>query len=404
MKTTYKIIIGIFLAFGVSSNAAFAQDDISDVKQECKLGMFVAYKIDNSKSACVTPSTLDKLIARSWAFGHDGKDGIYVDANSAAENFIGCNVNQIPIQGGYFLLPENPIEFLEIRETTRDGYKGFGIIFHNPTDKVFSPRGPVPYIFADCLSPPAQSFTDCIDNRSRLFNDDKWPILECTTRNEEFFSINDADEKKKRSGISIYTMNFLSSQTLEIVGKTDRTDAEISFGITAPNGDEISEWREFAVSEGEFKTTVTTGGPLWEEQDGFYTITATQDISYYAADTQFELRGGVIIPEHVSALDYMIETENVTYGNQYKITGGTIDEITYDAGSNSIAILLIDAEEGYVEIVIPSDLLFSNNKTLGDYSVLLDGKEIIFGQLSPILLKIPFEKETKKIEIVGLTE
>lgn len=38
------------------------------------------------------------------------------------------------------------------------------------------------------------------------------------------------------------------------------------------------------------------------------------------------------------------------------------------------------------------------------YSVIVDGEEVVFEQLSPIMVKVPFEKGAKQIEIVGITE
>ena len=45
-----------------------AQDDLFSLYRDCDKGMFVAYKIDNSKSACVHPETLRELVSRGWAF------------------------------------------------------------------------------------------------------------------------------------------------------------------------------------------------------------------------------------------------------------------------------------------------------------------------------------------------
>ncbi|MEX0595352.1 MAG: hypothetical protein WD512_02550, partial [Candidatus Paceibacterota bacterium] len=59
-------------------------------------------------------------------------------------------------------------------------------------------------------------------------------------------------------------------------------------------------------------------------------------------------------------------------------------------------------EKGFIQIVLPTGLLVPiNEEAFADYFITLDGKEAHFEQLSPIVIKIPFEKDTKKIEIIG---
>ena len=105
--------------------------------------------------------------------------------------------------------------------------------------------------------------------------------------------------------------------------------------------------------------------------------------------------------ESEMTFDYVIESDNVTYGSQYQISGGIVDEITYDAHSNSLIISLNESEKGYLQIVIQTGLLHSLDQIPFTYFVIVDEEEVIFEQLSPILLKIPFEKDTQKIEIIG---
>lgn len=103
----------------------------------------------------------------------------------------------------------------------------------------------------------------------------------------------------------------------------------------------------------------------------------------------------------IPTFDYVIESDDVTYGSQYQIVGGTIDGIIYDKHSNSLIVLLSESEQGFLQILIQTGLLHSLDQSPFTYFVLVDGDEVFFEQLSPILLKIPFEKDTKKIEIIG---
>ena len=106
----------------------------------------------------------------------------------------------------------------------------------------------------------------------------------------------------------------------------------------------------------------------------------------------------------VPTFDYIIKKHNVTFGSQYQISGGAVDEIIYDENSNSLVIALSESELGYLQIVIQTGVLHQLRQLPFDYFVLVDGKEVAFEQLSPIILKIPFEKGTKQIEIIGTNE
>ena len=139
-----------------------------------------------------------------------------------------------------------------------------------------------------------------------------------------------------------------------------------------------------------------------QSQDELTTITESFN-KKYGLDTEIpEIWDDSWSVGNWTTFDYEIESENVTYGSQYEITGGTVDEIRYDKHSNSLIISLNESEKGHIKIVIQTGLLYSFDKMPStNYFVVADGKEVIFEQLSPILLKIPFEKDTKRIEIIG---
>lgn len=274
----------------------FAQEQFL-LERECKKGMFVAYKIDNSKSACVNPDTLRELISREWAFPHFNQGGWGVDANSTIDLQETCDKNQIVIQGGYSPYSKTDVlEFVEIKEKEIEGYPGIVLTLYNPTDSnIGSGKVPGISVWIDCLDPAVSDFYEC-QEASHYTNTKNWPILECRTLDGKHFFIDENEEMAKNSGLEFYTINYLSPNSLEFVGKTDRVDQEISFIITAPNDDEISTWSEFAPIDGEFRVTVSTEDPLWKQQDGIFTIIAKQvDIPYYEAFSEFELKDGKII-------------------------------------------------------------------------------------------------------------
>lgn len=116
------------------------------------------------------------------------------------------------------------------------------------------------------------------------------------------------------------------------------------------------------------------------------------------------IKRGWTIYDVPNTFDYVIEAEGVTYGSQYEISGGTVDKIVYDEHRNSLIISLNGVKQGYLQLVIQTGLLHSPRELPFNYIVIEDGEEIEFEQLSPIILKIQFEKETKQIEIVGVAE
>lgn len=115
-------------------------------------------------------------------------------------------------------------------------------------------------------------------------------------------------------------------------------------------------------------------------------------------------RGWAKIDNLPRTFDYVIEKDTVTYGSQYEISGGIVEDIVYNKVSNSLILSLIESEEGYLQIVIQTGLLHSHRQLPREYVVLEDDKEVVFEQFSPILLKIPFEKGTSQIEIIGINE
>ena len=117
--------------------------------------------------------------------------------------------------------------------------------------------------------------------------------------------------------------------------------------------------------------------------------------------TKLVERGWAKINKMPSTFDYVIKKGNVTFGSQYEIVGGIVNEIVYDGDSNSLIIPFSESEGGHIQIVIQEGVLHQHLQLPYSYSVLIDGKNTSFDQFSPILLKIPFEKDIHQIEIIG---
>jgi len=82
------------------------------------------------------------------------------------------------------------------------------------------------------------------------------------------------------------------------------------------------------------------------------------------------------------AFDYEIESDGVTYGSQYQIVDGIVDDITYDKHSNSLIVSLSESDKGFLQILIQMGLLHSIDQSPFTYFVLVDGDETFFEQLS----------------------
>ena len=115
------------------------------------------------------------------------------------------------------------------------------------------------------------------------------------------------------------------------------------------------------------------------------------------------LRGWTVF-DAPATFDYVIKIDGATHGNQYQISGGIVDEIVFDEHRNSLIISLDGTKQGYIQIVMPTGLLHHPRALPFNYIVIIDGEEIEFEQFTPIILRIPFEKGTKQIEIIGTNE
>lgn len=108
--------------------------------------------------------------------------------------------------------------------------------------------------------------------------------------------------------------------------------------------------------------------------------------------------------DSLSTFDYKIKTHNTTHGSQYQISCGTVDNITYDEKSNSLIVSLSKSEKGSLQIVMPIGLLHvSNREAPFVYFVTVDDELTKFEKLTPILLRIPFDDETRQIIITGIS-
>ena len=99
-------------------------------------------------------------------------------------------------------------------------------------------------------------------------------------------------------GLSIAANAMEGSDTIEITGQTTRTNDDVVFTVTAPNGNLVSVDQVSPDSSGEFATDISVGGPLWS-QDGAYTVTAQQGSgnSNFIDSVEVDIADGLVVPE-----------------------------------------------------------------------------------------------------------
>jgi len=100
------------------------------------------------------------------------------------------------------------------------------------------------------------------------------------------------------AGLSIAANAMEGSDTIEITGQTTRTNEDVVFTVTAPNGNLVSVDQISPDSSGDFATDISVGGPLWS-QDGAYTVTAQQGSgnSNFKASVDVDIADGLVVPE-----------------------------------------------------------------------------------------------------------
>ncbi len=99
-------------------------------------------------------------------------------------------------------------------------------------------------------------------------------------------------------GLSITANAMEGSDTIEITGQTTRTNEDVIFTVTAPNGNLVSVDQISPDASGDFATDISVGGPLWS-QDGAYTVTAQQGSgnSNFIDSVDVDIADGLVVPE-----------------------------------------------------------------------------------------------------------
>ena len=98
-------------------------------------------------------------------------------------------------------------------------------------------------------------------------------------------------------GLSIEANAMEGSDTIGITGHTSKTNEDVTFTVTAPNGNLMSVDQTSPKSNGDFATDISVGGSLWS-QDGTYTVTAQQgNDSMFIDSVEVGVADGLVVPE-----------------------------------------------------------------------------------------------------------
>ena len=98
-------------------------------------------------------------------------------------------------------------------------------------------------------------------------------------------------------GLSISANAMEGSDTIEITGQTTKSNQDVTFTVTSPNGNIVSIDQVSPNANGDFATNILVGGPLWS-QDGAYTVMAQQGSgSAFTDSVEVEVADGLVVPE-----------------------------------------------------------------------------------------------------------
>ena len=99
------------------------------------------------------------------------------------------------------------------------------------------------------------------------------------------------------AGLSITANAMEGSDTIEITGQTSKSNEDVAFTVTSPNGNIITIDQASPDSNGDFATDISVGLPQWS-QDGAYTVTAQQgNDSMFTDSVVVDVADGLVVPE-----------------------------------------------------------------------------------------------------------
>jgi len=227
--------------------------------------------------------------------------------------------------------------------------------------------------------------------------------VETSTSDSSIFSTQSDDDLAE---LSITGSAIEGSDTIEITGDTTRTNEDVVFTVTAPNGNLVSVTQVSPESNGDFTTNIFVELPLWS-QDGEYTVTAQQGIdnSNFKDSVEFEVTNGFIGTQNVLPIktERSVIIKNTNSYADYTIYDATLLEVQANSDRTSLTVLIDAEKDGSITINVPYDIILQ-----GDHQVFLDGQNTnSYGWSTNVgnyhSIDVSFNAGTKKIEMVSST-
>jgi len=114
---------------------------------------------------------------------------------------------------------------------------------------------------------------------------------------EDALEVTSSSTESAAGGLSISANAMEGSDTIEITGQTSKTNQDVTFTVSSPNGNIVSIDQISPSANGDFAVDIAVGGPLWS-QDGAYTVTAQQgNDSMFTDSVEVEVADGLVVPE-----------------------------------------------------------------------------------------------------------
>lgn len=149
-------------SYKLSSPLQQQRSGISPENIHCKEGLMLAFQLGQDKSACVTPSTLDKLIERRWAQIHQCYGSFFLIPEGKHTISCFCDANQIMINGGYYTEKDSPLEFEWMKTIEKSNKQGIEVALANPEERRQHAAS-----FADCRNMHYPTLNDYTQNTDK---------------------------------------------------------------------------------------------------------------------------------------------------------------------------------------------------------------------------------------------
>lgn len=270
--------------YPVSSPLKQFKEGVTIDKIQCRDNLQLILKTSNNSPTCVKPETKTKLLERGW--------------------------------GEHAPIPEPEI----IKETDFDSEKyyeefdsGSPLIYLDTSNPVLDNDNCERYAY--WLTKYQKEKLDRYEDYPRYppWGNQIFPLVDYCIKNGDLIKtiVNDkiqwsfsgisgnSEPEFKDEKITIIKISkgeIVSEKAIKFNGWTNQPNQEIMLTVTAPNGNVISTGKLSSMNNGTFVDFITTGGPLWKQQDGIYLVTVQQgNDPTNSAYFELDLKDGNII-------------------------------------------------------------------------------------------------------------